>query len=213
MNKIRAVIFDMDGVIINSEQIHVMAENFVLNKYGIFPTEKEWDSFKGKTSAGIFSQIIIEHHIEGISVEYLTGEKVDKFLEMMLAADIELFDGLVDLINDLSVRFSLALSTSSHSRIQKVIFDRFDLHKYFSVVVTGDMIKIGKPDPEPYLLAIDKLGVPADSCVVIEDSVNGVASAKSAGAKVVAVTHSFSANMLHQADVIVDSLSAIREIF
>ena len=202
----------MDGVIIDSELIHVMAENYVLNKYGIFPTEADWQSFKGKTSLGIFSQMITEHDLCDVSAEYMTEEKIDKFLEMILVADINLYGGFIGLVNDLGAKYDIALATSSHSRIQNAIFDRFDLHKHFSTIVTGDMVTKGKPDPEPYILAAGKMGLPIGACTVIEDSINGILSAKVAGANVIAVTHTFPREQLFQADHIVDSLRAIQDI-
>ncbi|MBI3633914.1 MAG: HAD family phosphatase [Candidatus Vogelbacteria bacterium] len=212
MNDIKAVIFDMDGVIVDSEIIHVMAENYVLNKYNIYPTEAEWQSFKGKTSADIFAHIIVEHNIEGASAEDMAFEKIDKFVEMILAADVKLFSGFTDLINHLVGRYHLALVTSSHARIQKAIFGRFNLQDFFPVVVTGDMVSKGKPDPEPYSMAISKIDAPASSCAAIEDSVNGILSAKGAGANVLAVTHTFKKDRLFQADWIVDSLKEIKDI-
>ena len=87
--------------------------------------------------------------------------------------------------------YRLGLTTSADPSIQRLAFETFGLSPSFDAVITGEDVKIGKPDPEPYLLTAAKLGVPADRCMVIEDAVAGVLSGKAAGCLVAALTTSF----------------------
>ena len=212
MNNIKAVIFDMDGVIIDSEPIHVLAERAVIEKYGIFADQKDWESFKGKTAVKIFSEVINKYKVQGVSAGQMADEKLTKYLELFNSFDIKLFDGCMDTLEYLQHKYLVALTTSSHYKLQQAVFKKFKLGKYFKVVVTGDMVTKGKPDPEPYLLTVSKLGLKPVDCLVIEDSDNGVTSAKLAGIRTIAITNTFSRERLCQAEVIIDSLTHIQGI-
>ena len=103
--------------------------------------------------------------------------------------------------------FRLGLTTSAARAIQQLAFEKFGLSRYFDAVVTGEDIRRGKPDPEPYLLTAAKLGQPASVCMVIEDAVSGIIAGKAAGCFVVGLTTSFPAKdlMAAGADLVVNS--------
>ena len=107
----------------------------------------------------------------------------------------------------------IALTTSAPRELQELAFDQFDLAGYFGAVVTGDDVSQGKPHPEPYLKTAEKLGREPSHCVVVEDSMNGVRSAKAAGCPTVGLATSFSAEKLAAAgsDLAVETFSELQK--
>lgn len=211
MNNLKAIIFDMDGVIVDSEALSVASEKSVLDKNGIVIDEADWATFKGKTSVAIFSFIIEKYNLKNLDPIKMREEKIGYYMDLF-EKEISMFTGFMELINYLRPKYRIALTTSSGKDIQDRVFSRFDLHKYFDEIVTSDLVTNGKPHPEPYLLTLEKLGLCGDECVAVEDSDNGVTSAKSAGIKTVAVTHTFPKEKLAHSDFIVNNLLEIKNL-
>ena len=205
----KAVIFDMDGVIVDSEPLHVKAEKEVCRRYHVRADDADWLAFKGKTSVEIFSSIIGKYRINA-TPQQMAEDKLAIYLRML--GSVKLFAGLQNLLEYARQNYKVALVTSSRAVIQEAVFKKFGLSPFFDVVVTADIVAKGKPDPEPYALAMGKLGLNPEECIVIEDSDNGILSAKRAGAKVIAVTHSMERQKLEKADYIVDSLEEARHL-
>ena len=206
-----AIIFDMDGVITDSEPLQMEAERLVCDKFDISVPLEEWKNFKGKTNRDIFSYILKKYSEKPLSVQQLIDEKRKKYIEIS-TKKLTLVDGFLVFIEKIRKTVPLiALTTSSSAIVQKFVFDKYNLHKYFDVITTGDEVKNGKPHPEPYLLTVNKLGVRPQDVVVIEDSDNGVISAKASGCVVVAITTSFPRKVLASkgADHVVDSFGEI----
>ncbi len=207
----KAVIFDMDGVIVDSEHLHVLAEKEVLARHKINITEDDLYPLKGKTSSDIFFSILSKHNVKHVTPEQLAEEKTALYIKSA-PQEIQLFEGFMDLLTHLHQKYKIALTTSSNKQLQKLVFDKFNLYHLFEVVVTGDLVKNGKPHPEPYLLTIQKLGINPAEAIVIEDSDTGVTSAKNAGIKTIAVTHTFPKERLQHADFVVESLHKVKEV-
>lgn len=205
----KALIFDMDGVIVDSEPLHVKAEKEVCRKYNVAINDDDWLAFKGKTTIDIFSSIIKKYNLN-VAPAQMAEDKLVIYLKML--DSVRLFPGLHEILAYARQKYKVALVTSSRASIQEAVFKKFALSPFFNVVVTADIVSKGKPDPEPYALAISRLGLNPEECIVIEDSDNGVISAKNAGAKVIAVTHSFGKEKLKKADYIVDSLLEVKDL-
>ncbi len=199
MKNVEAVIFDMDGVIADSEPLHLEAEKVALQARGIEAPWSEWHMFTGLPDEKIFRYIVDNFTDGSYSPEELMEAKDVAFMKI-LTEKVQPVPGVLDFIRRARGSFTkLALTTSSKIRTQKIVFEKFQLYEYFDVIVTGDHITQGKPHPEPYLKTIEKLGLPVELCVVFEDSVNGIKSAKEAGCKVIGVSTSFSRTELLQA--------------
>jgi HAD superfamily hydrolase (TIGR01509 family) len=211
MKPVKAVIFDMDGVIVDSEPLSVASEKATLDTYGIKIDPEDWSTFKGKTSLSIFNSIIDKYGVKDLTAQEMRQEKMAHYARLFEDM-ISVYPEFADLIEYLRPKYTIILTTSSGSDVQKKIFDRFDLHEYFDHIITGDMVSNGKPHPEPYLLTLSKAGLHADDCIVIEDSDNGVTSAKGAGIRTIAVTHTFPEHKLSHSDFIVDGLAKIKEL-
>ncbi len=212
---IEAIIFDMDGVIVDSEAIHVQAEKKACQHFGIDIPFSEWDGFKGRTAIDIACHIINCYSTGGVSPQAFVECKTKLYLELA-ATELQEIDGAIRFIAGVQSFFELcALTTSSNQAIQQLVFDRFDLGRYFDEVVTGDEVTNGKPHPEPYLTTAVRLGVWPSRCLVIEDSDNGILSAKAAGCRAVGLTTSYSAERLYGcgADLVVGSFAELSSIF
>lgn len=211
MKNLQAIIFDMDGVIVDSEALSVASERKTLAGHGIVVEEGDWDTFKGKTTVAIFDYILKKYGIKHLSPQKMREEKMSHYMNLF-EGNISLFDGFTDLIEYLRKKYRIALVTSSGRDVQEKVFNTFGLHPHFDLIVTGDMVSHGKPHPEPYLLALEKLGLRGEDCVVIEDSDNGVNSAQAAGIKTIAVTHTFPKEKIAHADFVVKNLREIMDL-
>ncbi len=211
-NMIRTLIFDMDGVIADSEPLHCQVEHTILKERKIDAPWDEWEQFTGMPEQTIF-QYIIDHFTDGqYSADELIRAKYDLFMKV-LTTHLQPVQGALDFIRWAKQRYgTLALTTSSGREVQEKVFDVFDLSPYFDVIVTGEHIQHGKPHPEPYLRTVELLGVPVQNCLVLEDSLNGIQSAKAAGCRTVGITTTFSRERLQGAgaDLVVQNYPALQ---
>ncbi|MFO7881151.1 MAG: HAD family phosphatase [Kosmotogaceae bacterium] len=207
---IEAVIFDMDGVMIDSEWIYKKACQNVLKKYGKEATE---DLFKAQMGRSMeeAQQIIVE--MTGLDVE---PEKIGtEYTIEYLRLSEELLKpnpGLYKLINSLRDKVLLAVASSTEQSVVEKILKKFEIKKDFSAITGGDKVKHSKPYPEIYNVTARKLGVQPAKCIVIEDSPAGIDSAKNAGMTVLALKTKHNKNMvLSKADKQFDSLGNIQK--
>jgi beta-phosphoglucomutase len=210
------LIFDMDGVVVDTEHLHAEAEKLVCDKYNIIVPEKEWDAFKGKTSLDIFSYIV-KNFSQGTSVsaEEMIREKKRRYLEIAQGKMLPI-PGALEFARYAKRHLEkIALVTSSSREVTDMVLKKYKLNSFFDVVITGDDIQNGKPHPEPYLAAIKKLREKASDIVVVEDSLNGILSAKNAGCNVIGITTSFPQETLitHGADLVIHSFDELYELF
>lgn len=210
---IKAVIFDMDGVIIDSEPIHKQVEESLFKKLNIKVSEEEHNSYVGKTSIEMWREIKLKYNLgKDILAEEIVIEEVDRYIEHLLAKDdIKPIMGVRKLINELYIKdIKLALASSAVRRSIETVINLFELGEYFSISISGEDIEDGKPCPDIFLKVANELGVNPMECVVIEDSRNGVIAAKTAGMKCIGFKNRNSGNQdLSRADMVIDSLSQI----
>ncbi|TYB82709.1 MAG: HAD family phosphatase [Kosmotoga sp.] len=207
---IKAVVFDMDGVMIDSEWIYKKACQNILKKYGKEATEELFQAQMGRSMEEA-QQIIVE--MTGLHVE---PEKIGKeYINEYLRLSEELLKpnpGLYNLINFLKSKVSLAVASSTQQNVVEKILERFGIKKVFSAITGGDKVKRSKPYPEIYTMTSRKLGVLPANCIVIEDSPAGIESAKKAGMTVFALETEHNSNMdISYADSQFDSLREIHD--
>lgn len=205
---IEAVIFDMDGVLTNTVPLNMKARQSVCFEIGLIINEDDFPHLTGVTDHYAFNYLLKKYRINH-SIEELIEKKVQYFVTLIEEAS--LFYGTLSVLKTLKSSYTLALTTSSLKRQQVLLFEHFKLTPFFELVISGEDISRSKPDPQPYQHTIQQLSVQPDHCLVIEDAINGIVSAKAAGARVVAVTHTHSREELHQVhpDLIVDRLEEI----
>ncbi|MGH4139365.1 HAD family hydrolase [Clostridium sp.] len=186
---LKAVIFDMDGVIIDSEPTHIKLENETYKKLGIEITEDEHHSFVGATSNYMWEALKNKYKLNQ-TIEELTQYDRNKYFKHLNSDECEilLIDGVKDLIEELHGNgVKLAIASSSPLNVIDAIAKKFHIEEYFEAFVTGDDVKRSKPEPDIFIFAAKKLGVSAENCIVIEDSHNGVLAARKAGMKCVGI--------------------------
>jgi len=202
---IQAVIFDMDGVIVDSEPYSMQALIDILRQYGIEPTEDDMRQSYGRRVRDDFVDYFAKYGVTA-DVNMAIAHKHARYYHLA-AGHLQSFPGAMPLLNRLRDHgYRLALA-SSGDRV-KVAFglQALQLNGTFEAIVSGDDVTHSKPDPEIYLTAAQCLGVFPAACIAIEDAPSGVESAKRAGMRCIAVTNSVDRDRLYKADLIVDSL-------
>jgi beta-phosphoglucomutase len=203
---IKAVIFDFDGIIVDSERLHWAAFNKVLEP---LCRQISWAEYI-KTFIGFDDRDTFRHAFPNFGKDEVAGlieKKAAAFQELLESDGAAALPGAVDLIKHLSGNIPLAICSGALRADILPILGSLGIENAFDTIVTADDTHISKPDPAPYKLAAKKLGV--TSGLAIEDTQAGIASAKGAGLKVLAVTNSYPAEALTQADAIVTSLEGL----
>lgn len=177
-----AFIFDMDGVLIDSEKYYQQVEKMVFQQLGLRITPEEHLLYKGTATDEMWKRIKERHSLE-LSIEELvkiTGDlTIPLFREMN---QIPLMPGIAGTLEWLREKgFPLALASSSFPEIIEIVLEKGQLRSFFQVVVNSRMAGASKPSPDIFILASGQMGIPPEKCVVIEDSYNGIRAAKAAG--------------------------------
>jgi HAD superfamily hydrolase (TIGR01509 family) len=208
--RFEAVIFDMDGVLIDSEPLHFAALSSLLARDGVALSHAENEEFIGVTSQTMFSTLIARHDLPKSVADYMT--LFDQGVLRVLDGSHPPQPGVVPLIAYArSLGMRLAVASSSRRGWIEATLRSTGLSHAFDVVVSGDDVESSKPDPQIYMLAAERLGVSAERCLAIEDSPNGVESAVRAGMTVLGVRTPYTANLqLHGVIRTVDSLADLR---
>jgi len=179
---LKAVIFDMDGVIVNTEPLHHKAYYQMFNDVNIQVSDALYASFTGQSTLEICKKLCDRFQLR-LGAETLVTLKRDHFRLLFETDDsLALIDGVLDLIKDYH-RNGLTLVLGSSASMENInnIFTRFDLDRYFVAKLSGADLKASKPHPEIFEKAVNATGFECHECLVIEDSTNGIQAAKSAG--------------------------------
>ena len=185
-NTFKALILDMDGVFIDTETLVFDIFRKVFEPFNIDVSNEYQYKFIGKPFSSNLDDIKNDFGIE-FDNNTMRDKFDDVYEEMLTASPLSVQDGIKNIIQTAQTRnMKLALCTTSTRHHVNAVFDKvkensFDPNIFFDAVVTGDCVTNRKPHPEPYLSAAQKLGQPSENCLVIEDSLSGITSAKSAG--------------------------------
>jgi len=205
MSRERGVIFDFDGVLVDSEPLHVRAFQDVLARYGRTLTDEEY-----------YANYIVYSDREVLERVLPAGEVLEAALTAKIRRYQELMEVGVPVFQDCLALLTrtdgwrVGLATGSIRREVERILQSLRIRDRFAAIVTREDCEKGKPDPEPFLRAARGLGLHPRQCVAIEDTPGGVQAAKAAGMACVAVTHSCPRESLAEADLVVDDLSTVQ---
>jgi beta-phosphoglucomutase len=203
-----AVIFDFDGVIVDSEPAHEAALRAVVRELGMDFSAREYaERFLGFGDRDILERVFADHSqvmSEG-DFERASARKWEHFERAIGAGAIPVYGASVELLTRAAGRGPVAVCSGARRREIEAILARIGVRDLVMHIVSADDTARSKPDPAPYELVVRRLGVRASECVAIEDTDKGVASAKGAGVRVVGVCHSMGAERLRGADLVVGS--------
>ncbi len=218
---LKAVIFDFDGVITDSEILHLRAFNKVLAKFNVEIKKKDYyTKYLGYTDFDCYKKFIQEGllAIDKKNIAELVDQK-DHFFKELAKTEGRTIEGVREFLEMLEKnRIPMAICSGALLTEIELILDEAKLRPFFQTIVSAEHVKKGKPHPEGFLRALKRLNrnlaektdnktpITAKQCVVIEDSVWGLQAAKAAGMHSVAVTNSYDAQQLSIADKIVDNL-------
>ncbi|WP_300491786.1 HAD family hydrolase [Flavobacterium sp.] len=179
---VKTVIFDMDGVIVDTEPVHKYAYYQHFSELGIDVSEEMYASFTGNSTRNVFQKLkesfALQHDVEELILRkrFLFNDAFDT------KEDLELIDGVRKLIVDLHGNgMQLILASSASKGTIERVFNRFELHPYFTHTVSGEDFPKSKPHPAIFLHAASLSVAPIEHCIVIEDSTNGIKASKAAG--------------------------------
>jgi len=211
MKKFTAIIFDMDGVIVDSEPLHERAFREVLEEIGFGQNHGiDFPAYYGKSDLIVWRDFIGRHRPPQ-SLEELLARKEEKFTAL-LQKEKPIFKGVLELLEKLSPRYPLALASGSrHSTINVVLAMR-DLRCFFRVIVSSEDVVHGKPAPDIFLRTAELLAVAPNDCCVIEDSAAGVDAGLAAGMTVIAITNSLPAEKLKRATKVAGTYKGIESL-
>ncbi len=204
---IKGVVFDLDGVLIDSPKIYFKVMKDFLQNHDLEVTDRVVSNFISLSLKDEFLELTKKYSID-VSFDDFLKETLEKSLAIS-KKELTVCVGVKELLADLKEKnFLLAVASNNNKRTIDFVFEKFGFSDFFSTVVTGEDVVHGKPHPEIYLNAVQFLGVKPFECVGIEDTLIGVRSVKAAGLKCIAVPNSFAGHVSFQeADLVVKELT------
>lgn len=204
----KAIIFDMDGVIVDSEPLHFELERSLLEELGGKITKEEHKSFVGTTDYHMWSTFKEKFNLKP-SVEEMIEMKKERFIENIYR--IELVENFQEFMLTLyNEGYPMALASSNNKKAVNAIIKKFDLDRYMELFISGEEVSKRKPDPEIFLTVAEKMKIEPTACLVIEDAYNGVRAAKAAGMKCIGFQNKNSGNQdLSKADLVVENYNKL----
>ena len=208
---IQTVIFDMDGVIIDSEPVYFEIDKQMFEELNIAVSFEEHCSYVGTSSQNMWNAIITKHGISEQPAELMRKEYSLYLEHLANAKDLQPIDGVVELIHELyKDNFKLVLASSSQMASIDIVLNKFKLDELFIAKVSGSELAHSKPHPEIFLRSARLIKSDPSECIVIEDSKNGVTAAKAAGMKCIGFLNPNSGNQdLKNADLVIHSFGEL----
>jgi len=207
---IKALIFDLDGTLVNTEPMHYRAWKQTLVNNGVTHfTFETFMRFVGTSNETVARDYIKSDNIKKSEID-LVLEKQDFYLDLI--PEIQLLPGVLEILTQYHSSMRLAVASSSHKREITAILKTLKLDSYFEMVIGGDMVKKRKPNPEIFLKVQQSLRVAPEECIAFEDSEHGLNSAKNAAMYGVAIPNEFTRNHnFSRADLILTSLEEFND--
>jgi len=218
---LRAIMFDFDGVVADSEPTHLAAFQLVLGEEGLFLSPKEYYArYLGYDDRGCF-QVFLTAHGQTVStqrLDELVARKARAYLDH-IKQHLVIFPGVRELVREAATRHRLAIASGALRHEIEYILDCAGIRKEFEHITSAEDVRHGKPHPEPFLHALASLNGAAkagqprltpEDCLVIEDSIPGIQAAQAAGMKVLAVANTHTIQDLHEADALTHSLADVK---
>jgi len=197
----------MDGVISDTQKLHSTVESELLSRYGIKITPLEITvKYSGVRTKDFFDDLLKEQN-QKYDLDLIMKEKWSQ-MEKLAAKSVEAISGSIELIHKLkNAGYLLAVASASNLNYVQTVLNTLKVINHFSYIVSGDMVKYGKPHPESFLLASAKIKISPENCLVIEDGVSGMQAAITGGMKCIGLVDNH--NKSYPTKNLVNSLSEI----
>lgn len=211
MSPVRAIIFDMDGVLVDSEPRHERAFLEVMQELGLGERHGLcFADYVGRSDQELWKDFILRHKPVQ-TLEQLLAMKRGRVIEM-LRREQPLFDGLAEVVRRLAAEYRLAVASGSERALVDEVLALGGLREFFTAIVTAADVARGKPAPDIFLRAAQLLGADPANCWVIEDSKPGVAAGLAAGMRVIAITNTHPAGQLSHATHVVSTCAELAQL-
>ncbi len=213
---IEAAVFDMDGVLIDSEKTWEAARKSVVVDCGLpYPPPGKDAQAVARSVMGKSAPEWAHYMRRELGVDLPEPEIIERVIQRVADSwwkDLRLIPGAADCVRAFAERWPLALASSSNRPLIELALELAGLKSCFRVVISSEEVPRGKPSPDVYLRAAELLGIPAERCLAIEDSANGIRSAKAAGMRVVCIPNPDfppAQDVLSLADIVLESLKKL----
>jgi HAD superfamily hydrolase (TIGR01509 family) len=208
---ITAVIFDMDGVIINSEPAFQKIEKDMFKEFGIDMKDEEYMTYVGTNIVEMWAWIAEKHDVK-LNIDEVIEEEKRRYLALLHSDQaMDPIDGVLELIDDLyKANYTLTIASSSSCEIIKSVTEKFHIEDRFKALISSDMVENSKPNPDIFNKTAETIQENPGNCLVIEDSENGVLAAKAANMKCIGFRSEHTGQQdLSKADWVVESIKEI----
>jgi HAD superfamily hydrolase (TIGR01509 family) len=211
---LKAIIFDCDGVIADTEPIHLAGFKRVLTEEGITLSDEDYfEHYLALDDRGCFTKVFAQHRpsMSQTDLNELITRKAG-YVEQAMKTGLTLLPGAAEFIHKAAARYPLAVASGALRVEVETVVNRGGLRDCFRAIVAAQDTSRSKPYPDPFIKALELLNKPntnrieARECLVVEDSIHGIRAAQQAGMRCLAVTNSYSREKLSEAELVVDSL-------
>lgn len=211
LNNLKGIVFDLDGVLVHTEELHYLTWVEVLKSFGINFSKEEYLNYAGKRENIIGAELTKFYNLKNIGEDYLCKRKRKLMEKWIKSKELELMPYAREAVKYFSdKKFKLAVCSGSFKDQTINKLKKTSLYSFFPLIVSGDEVKRGKPYPDIYLLTAKKLSLKPKECLALEDTQYGVESAKSAGLFCFGIPSEFSKKQdFSKADKIFSSLKEV----
>ncbi|MBX9685088.1 MAG: HAD family phosphatase [Candidatus Obscuribacterales bacterium] len=213
--ELKALIFDMDGVLVDSEPLHLLAMQTFLQRFSIAYKEEDNRDFLGRKDL-VIAEILIERFKLDMTARQFVDAK-EEILADLIRTEAKARPGVYELLAELTeMQVPLAVASSATLDTIKLVMQTLSIGHYFQHLCSGEEVKNGKPAPDIFLMAAKRLALPPEYCLVVEDTLNGLKAAKAAGMFSVSIPCEATRHQDHSiADLAFSSLSELplKELF
>jgi len=206
----KGVIFDMDGVLIDSEPLYRKINSSLFRRFGFSLSDEEYSEFVGTSDKDMWQSLRDRYKLNE-SMERINTIRREEHVNFFSTVGLKPMKGAVELLDDIKKKgIKLALASSTPEEIVNIVMKRTGMDAYFKIRVCGDQVERSKPEPEIFNIALEKLGISHDEGIIIEDSENGVKAAVRAGIKAIGFQSDDGTQDLSGAFAVIHNLEDVR---
>ncbi len=201
----------MDGVLVDTEPLNDIHLVFYLKSLGVNPPKTIGEQFRGSSTKIVWETLKKEYQLESTLEELIVDSRKSYLNFLKMSKHLRAVPGVAKLVKELSQRkLKLVVASSASKKRIRTLIKIVELHKYFPIVVSSDEVKNGKPAPDIFLAAAQRLNIAPVNCLVIEDSTHGIKAAKAAGMKCIGFAGlTYNKQNLKQADIVIKNFQEV----